>query len=887
MKTRKISAEIFKFVALVFFAVASLTVYSSPMVGDEPGNDWNGNALMHYEKPDSLSKVVDNDSAACHGVGYAHLDPCWRWSINEGINKMRNTSELQLKNMEKYPHYTFSFDVPQLYEWMEDYEPQIFTQISKMVENGRWEPFGGDWGDPLTDLVEGEGFVRQWLIGKRYFKDKLGFEVKVGANLDNYSSWPGGNLPQIAKKCGIEYYSFVRGLTNPVDTDGKFFWWKGNDGTKLFSHDSDGWFNSYSGGDTCSSTVPSLKYYGAGDGGGGPNERQAENGGGTNASSRLIDFFEDAKKRGVPEETDLVAGGYGLSSNGVQGTGLLSHRPYLKWYNRKIICSLTEMEKFSSLAFNLGINFPPHQINAQVGTQMEGDVSYMGASKDGSSGRFNYPQDRINETLKTYLLWQHHDNLPGNFTWEDGVSISHNEYRHIYGTYNNIMKRAFRTIGTQVNTTGDGTSVLVFNSLSWPRTGVKEIPFSEFGNPSDVEVKDADGNIVPSQVVNSDGNKKLVFLAKEVPATGYEEYKVISVDEPAESFSTKLDVDSSNKIIENQYYRVELDKTTGAFKRVYDKVNEREVISNSGKGNYLGHSENHGWPYGREFDEWGEDYEAADNIEVIESGPVRAKVRVTYGPIHQDVIMYPGIKRIDSYTWSDNYKSGGGPAYLRVKYALNISNGKYTTEGPYGYTESPDEQTGLEKPTLRWQDLSNDEYGVSILNDSKYGGDRDSNKVKLSLINYPEFDHQEMRYSLYPHSGDWREGGTVRASRELNNPLEARVVENTHPGELPKNYSFLKAGPENIVVSVVKKHEDSDDLIVRLYETNGKETTANLDFGTSLVKAWEEDMMEWNKISPELTIFDNSTLKIDIEPYEIKTLRVRPETIISGKQAED
>ncbi|PIU68231.1 MAG: hypothetical protein COS84_01425, partial [Armatimonadetes bacterium CG07_land_8_20_14_0_80_40_9] len=338
--------------------------------------------------------------SACHGVGYAHLDVSWRWSINEGINKMKNTCKIQLENMERHPDYKFSIDNACMYEWMELYYPDIFSQIKKRIAEGRWEPFGGLWSDPICDIPSGEEFIRQWLIGKRYFKEKFNFEVKVGANLDQYSSWPGGNLPQIAKKCGIKYYAFVRGLTK---TNGNFFWWQANDGTKLFSHDSNYWFNCPAGNCGCSNTKPALKYYGAGNGGGGPNNEQASNCGEANSCSRLIDFFEEAVKQNVPSSTNLTAEGYCLSTDGEKATGILTHRPFIKWYNRKCLCRLIEAEKFSTFSANLRFNYSPDEINA-----------YLGGCKSGELEEFNYPQDEINQALKRYLLWQHHDNLPGN-----------------------------------------------------------------------------------------------------------------------------------------------------------------------------------------------------------------------------------------------------------------------------------------------------------------------------------------------------------------------------------------------------------------------------------------------------------------------------------------
>lgn len=791
---------------------------------------------------------------ACHGVGYAHLDVSWRWSINEGINKMKNTCKIQLENMERYPDYKFSIDNACMYEWMEVYYPDIFYQIKKRIAEGRWEPFGGGWSDPICDIPSGEEFIRQWLIGKRYFKEKFNFEVKVGANLDQYSSWPGGNLPQIAKKCGLKYYTFVRGLTK---TNGKFFWWQANDGTKLFSHDSNYWFNCPAGNCGCSNTMPALKYYGAGNGGGGPNNEQASNCGETNSCSRLIDFFEDALRQNVPSSTNLTAEGYCLSTGGDKATGILTHRPFIKWYNRKCLCKLIEAEKFSTFASNLRFNYPQEEINA-----------YLGGCKSGELEEFNYPQDEINQALKRYLLWQHHDNLPGNFTW-DGVNIAHNDYQIVYNTFENVLARALLSIASHINTEGCGIPVLVFNSLSWPRTGVVEVNSEQIGNPKDVDVIDSDGRIVPHQV-SFDGKKKIAFLAEGIPATGYRLYRIIPNDGQSPFPSTGLKVDEKNLVIENEYYRLELDKKTGYWIRVYDKVNKREGLE--GKGNILGYSNYDGWPYGNNFDEWGIDLGDADSIEVVESGPVRAKIRVKHGVIYQDTIMQAKINRIDCFTWSDNYKQGG-PAYLRVVFSLNIPEGIYTTEGPYGVSVSPDKNTNLEKPTLSWQDLSEVDYGISLINDSKYGGDREKNSIKLSLLSHAEFDNQQMLYSLYPHKGDWREGKTVKASYEVNYPLIARIEEN-HPGELPESYSFLKATPGNIIVSVTKKHEDSDDALIRVYETNGKKVEAKLVLNGGVISAQEIDMMEWNE-SQQLSITDETTINLTLNPYEIKTLRVK------------
>lgn len=795
-------------------------------------------------------------SQNCHSIGYAHLDPSWRWSINEGINKMKNTCIRQLENLQRYPHYKFSLDNICEYEWMEKYYPEIFSRIKEKVKEGRWEPFGGMWADPLMDTVEGESIVRQYLVGKRYVKEKFDFEIKVGANLDNYSSWPDGNIPQIAKKCGIDYYVFCRGLK---ETNGKFFWWVGNDGTKIFAHDTENWYNC-DGGCNCSKTEPSLKYYGKGDGGGGPSLEEAETCSETGNCSRLIDFFEEAVKKKIPEKTFLTARGYCLSTDGDRATGVLTHRPFLKWFNRKCLVKLIEAEKFSLFASSLRFNYPE-----------EIKEKYIGGCLSGESENFNYPQQEINYALKKYLFWQHHDNLPGNFTW-DGVKIAWNDLENVYRSFENIIEGAILTISSKINTEGEGIPVLVFNSLSWERTGVVEIDLEKIENFEKIEVRDYTGKIIPYQIVcDRDRSKKLVFLAENVPATGYKLYRIV----PAAGenvFKTGIFVDEKNLVFENEYFILQIDKNTGFWKRVYDKKNKREVLK--GPGNVLGYSNSDKWPYGNNFDEWGTDYEKTEKIEIVEKGPVRVKIRSKYGPVYQDTILYFRLPRIDCFVHSENYKKENGPAYLRVVFPLNIPSGTYTTEAPYGVSVSPDRETTLEKPALSWQDLSDREYGVSLINDSKYGGDRDGEKIKLSLISHPEFEKQNMLYSLYPHKGGWKEGNTPRVSYEVNYPLIGKIVEN-HSGVLPPSYSFLKAEPENIIVSVVKKHEDTKDAILRIYETTGKNTDAKIIFGEEVLEAFETDMIEWEKVSENLSISQGKILNLKFSPYEIKTLRIK------------
>ena len=286
------------------------------------------------------------------------------------------------------------------------------------------------------------------------------------------------------------------------------------------------------------------------------------------------------------------------------------------------------------------------------------------------------------------------------------------------------------------------------------------------------------------------------------------------------------------------------------------------------------------WELGLKNESW-KIGESGSEVSVVESGPVRAVLRVRSpfrsSTFTQDIVLYRRVPRVDlrmALDWQERN------VMVKSAFPFDLKSGQAEFEIPYGTITRPSD--GTEVPALRWVDVSDDsgEFGVSLVNDSKYGFDVKENTLRLSVIHGatapdPEADRgrHEFSYSLVPHKGTWREALAWRRGYELNNPLIARAPM-VHPGTLPGTIGFISVGPENVVLTAVKKEMGyaRTGLIFRFYEILGRTTETKIELPWA-ADAWETDLIERpvKKIGG-----DGKTLVFSLGPYEIKTLRILP-----------
>ena len=816
-------------------------------------------------------------------VGNSHIDMAWLWPWTETVEVVRNTFQSVLDLMREYPDFRFTMSSAQTYSWMEEKYPDMFREIEQRIKEGRWEVIGGMWVEPDLNMPDGESLVRQILVGKRYFQSRFGVDVKIGWNPDSFGyNW---QLPQIYKKSGMNYFVTQKLLWAHEFTafPYKLFWWESPDGSRLltyFPHDYAGGIDAESLGKDFSIWAPSIygtsankpeimHLYGVGDHGGGPTRQMLDNGVRLMAPNVVFPklvfssakaFFDELAPQlpgmNVPVWKDELYFQY--------HRGVMTTQAETKRRIRRAEENILKAELFSSVAM-----LEQHP----------------------------YPQEEFEQAWKRLLFDHFHDIMPGS-----GIAVNYLDAKRnledVDRMSDAITSGALKEISDRIDTQGLGVPVVIFNSLSWRRNEVIEIEAQLPAPAKFVEVVDSSGKPVASQLLSNDRathRVRLLVLA-DTPPVGYKTYFVRSAAKAAVA-NSKLK--ASGNSLENEFVRLTVDAQSGCMTSLFDKRSKTEALAAAETdtggpkdrvcGNLLqtfGDKPQRwdAWNIDADFEKQHWDLDKADEVKLIESGPLRAVLRVKNhfqnSSFVRDITLYDGATRVDVRTEADWHEKH---ILLKVAFPLSAHNDKATFEIPYGSIgrpttrNTPAEQAEFEVPAMRWADLSDQSHGFSLLNDCKYGYDAKGNVLRLSLLRSPEWPdphadegRHEFTYSLYPHGGSWREAQTVRRGYELNFRMATLQAEK-HEGALPAEHSFLKLPDGNVVLTAIKKAEDSDSLVVRFYEWAGKETNVRVELPPGAKSASDADLME----RPEAQVpIENSVAVVHTKPYEIKTIKV-------------
>jgi alpha-mannosidase len=802
-----------------------------------------------------------------HLVGHAHIDLSWLWRWEETVNDVAvQTFKGTLAQMAKMPGLTFAQSQAAVYEAMERSYPALFEEIRAKVREGTWFPVGGMWAEPDLNMPDGEALARQLLYGKRYFLDKFGVDVTVGWNPDAFGhNW---QLPQILRKAGIRSYVFERCAPDKTP----FFWWEGKDGSRLLAHVPQGWYlvNLKNGlsdvlKDAAGQTPVKdfLILYGEGDHGGGPRDSDVaaikkyrdDPGQPKMAFSDPAGYFRKVEASGV--DFPVVRKELNFAFPACYTTQAATK----KW-NRTAEGLLLQAERFSALAVAMGY-------------------------------RDYYPERDIDEAWKTVLRNQFHDILDGS-----SIGPVYDEtsrfYREALGRGERALDFSLETIVNAADTEGPGSALAVFNPLFWPRTEPVEAEIVLAQGAVGVTVLTPDEKPVPVQTLESriDGDRtrfRVAFLATDVPSFGYRIYRAMPEPtgaRPAGSENLRSPLSVSASAMENEFLRIALDPKTGWVRSLYDKRSDREVFS--GPANVLQAIADEpesmsAWELGLKGapEMIGT---AGATVEVVEKGPVRAVLRVKTPFRHslfvQDLILYAGCARLDVRMTADWQERN---LMIKAAFPVNAASPQAEFEIPFGSISRPAD--GTEVPALRWVDVSDaaGNGGLSLLNDCKYGFDVKGSTLRMSVVHGPTYPdpeadrgRHELRYSLIPHPGTWKDADTLRRGAEFNNALIVRTGM-SHKGVLPKEKSFLRAEPSSVVLSTLKMESGYNSRVgvIRLYEAFGRGTEARISFPWP-VRAEETDLIE--RRVPGAPSIDSkgpeNVLVIPVGAYEIKTLRV-------------
>lgn len=802
-----------------------------------------------------LEQKATTDVKTLHMIGNAHLDPVWLWQWQEGFQETKATFRSALDRMKEYDDFIFTNSSAANYEWIENNEPEMFEEIKQRIKEGRWEIVGGWWVQPDCNIPSGESFVRQGLYGQHYFKEKFGVTAKVGYNVDSFGHH--GMLPQILKKSGMDYYIFMRPSPQEKGLPGRLFWWESDDGSRVLTFRIP--FEYCTWGKDLDKhvrrTAAELKapfndlmcFYGVGNHGGGPTKENIESIYKLNEDPnfpKLVfntpnKFFEHILEKNLP---------FPIVHDDLQhhASGCYSVHSGIKKWNRSAENLLVKAEKFSVFA------------NWLTGQR--------------------YPEN-YNTAWKNILFNQFHDILAGT-----SLEEAYEDARFMYGEAMSIgskgLNYAVQSMSWRIDIEEeqDMKPIVVFNPHSWESQVNVEL---EVGGLRDNHILvNSEGHQVPMQTVQSHatagGRFRVSFIA-HLPSMGYEVYKLVRRDE-AKTYQV---VKAEDHILENDVYRVELDPVTGFVVRLYDKEKQLELLDGPAARPVVINDNSDTWSHNvLQYKEVAGEFKAK-SVKCVEKGPVKSVIRVIseYGKstLVQDFTMYQELGQIDVHVtlnWQEQFKM------LKLKFPVDLVFRKATYEIPYGHIVR--ECNGEEEPGQNWIDISGTHpatgelYGLSLLNDGKYSFDIHNKEMSLTVLRSPIYAHhdpkvpeenghysfidqgiQTFTYSMLPHKGNWETAHTVKAAAELNQK-PVSIIETYHKGTLPQKDSFVKVNVENVIISVAKKAEDSEDLILRAYETTNNTTTARIE------------LPKWHR-----------TIETEFKPSEIKTFRVPKDQALS------
>ena len=791
-------------------------------------------------------------------VGHAHIDVGWLWPVAQSRKKVGRTFSTALALMERYPDYHFFQSQPVLYQFTKEDYPTIYEGIKQRVAEGRWEPNGATWVEMDTNVPCGESLVRQFLYGKRFFQREFGYDSRALWLPDVFGySWA---LPQIMKKSGVDYFMTTKISWNeyneiPFDV----FNWRGVDGsevlTQFITTVSGSWFYTYNGllesAEVRSAwdnfkgkdrTDEVMLSFGYGDGGGGPTQDMLENAARLKEMpdfprarmGRIDDFFERLSQNGKTQHV------WNSELYFEYHRGTYTTQARTKAGNRLSERALMDAEWLASLAWLQG---------------------------------WDYPADEIVACWEMLLTNQFHDILPGS-SIAMVYEVAEAEYAQIIARMRAVQQAAMEYLLTQAEIPASG--IAVFNSLSWDRDDVLALP-----RTSD-SLQD-NGAACPMQdVVDLDGQEQTLVYVREVPSKGI---KLLRQADAKPEVADTLQV--SERALENRFFRICLDEA-GQIVGIYDKRALREVLPKGGVANQLQIFEDRplahdAWDINIYYVEKPETIEDLTTISVIEKGPVRGAVEVVrqFGrsTLRQRICIYADLPRIEFQTevdWQERQR------LLKVAFPYDLHANEASYEIQFGAIQRPTHWSSswdwakFEVCAQRWADVSEGDYGVSLLNDCKYGHDIKDGVARLTLLRSPmtpdskaDLGRHTFTYALYPHLGDWAEGGTPRAAAQLNQPLLAMPAQPHEGGALTP--SLVQVSREDVVVDTLKKAEDRDELIVRLYENANRRGPVTLTFARPLASASLLDLLE--NVETPLDV-QGDHLTVQIKPYEILSLGV-------------
>lgn len=872
-----------------------------------------------------------------HCCGHAHIDMNWMWPWQETISVTHDTFATVDRLMDEFPDFQFSQSQASTYFGMEEYCPEIFEMIKKRIAEGRWEVTASQWVEGDKNIASGEILCRHILYTKRYFQEKFGLPydtVKIDWEADTFGHCY--TLPSILNRGGVKRYYFHR--TGPHKW--LFWWKSPDGSKVLAFRDKLGYNGQIEASVLGTWLVDYVKetglknwmfLYGVGDHGGGPTRRDLMN-------AIEIDkwpIFPNVKLSTTDNYFSAVEGENTDNLFVVDDElnyvfeGCYTSQSNIKLANRVSENIIPEVEAISLVAgAATGFPYPSDDIKKSWRMAMFNQFHDI-LPGSGVHETYLYAQGLFQEILastgaiRTRALRRLAGSI--NTSAASGVPAPKGSLGETIGDglgagagdpgiAGGVSARNAGAVAAE--------PVVIFNQLGFPRSKVvcakvwnKEFP----GNL--VSVRNDKGELTSGQVMETGhywGHRftTVAFPAKDVPAVGYSTYTIDRAVTPVPAEGVKI---VSPGVMENEYLRVEVDGPSGAIKHLIDKATGYDYVP---AGKLMGVLEYcieipHGmtsWDIGQiksvdvlDYDGWWIDKPQVYSLHqdggigfgpwghgtIANKGPHRASMR--FGRKLEDSIIWSeigldaGSKMVDFRVfveWREIGTHTRGIPMLRIAFPTNITDTEGTYSIPFGSIKRP--SNGQEVPSLKWADLSGKKVdgsgtcGITVLNSNKYGHNADGDTMRVTLIRssydpdtLPELGKHDIHFAVIPHEGGCNVTEAHKEGDAFNLAMNV-VSTDVHEGPLASTDSYAESLTNNVIISSIKKAEDSDGLVIRVFETEGKKTTAKIKLGR-LIKsdaaATEVDLVE-QPIDGSTASVKGDTLTVKLPAHGITTVKI-------------
>lgn len=849
---------------------AAVLLAAAQVPEDLAGFDDSALARMENELALLAGKAAQH---TVHVIGHSHIDMNWLWTWGDTDNVIYRDFKSVVALMDDYPELTFTHSQPATYENIRHKAPELFARVVELIKQGRWEPATLTWVEGDTNMASGEAMARHLLESVHFSRQYLGADPSTFLAPDTFGH--AGNLPQLAASAGAVRYYHHR--CNPGQADlWPAYWWEGQDGSRLLAISTPSYNGDIRARDLVETALrshkhgqsDSLHFHGIGDHGGGP-------------ARQNLDALRRFQRRPLLP---------------VAGCSTLAR------YTQKIL------DAGAALPVRRGESSTIFEGCYTTHADIKRDNRYgenMLCTADTLAALAGVSSDALQPAWRTLLFNQFHDILDGSGIHETYEKVAV-DFSEISAAASSVTEAALRVLQNSL----PASSVAVTNPLGWEREDWVTVP--EKTGMGEVSLVGSHGHRTTGQYTP----EGLGFVAR-VPAFGTVSYQVEDSHTDGDAFlaaelafaptdNRQYNLLSDNQSeppyfkIETPFFRVYLRRDSGILVSFYDKRTGRELVgfgmrrgsdyADTARAdlalNVLQLEEEHPHPMSAwHLDEVHTTHSLlrGATTELVEAGRARlvfsVQRQLRSSTIRQFITFYRDLARVDFRTqvdWQELGSPEAGVPNLKVAFTAHLPECQAWFETPFAAVQRPCD--GQEVPALRWADVGGAEYGIAVLNDSKYAYDALGTCLRLTLVrsgydpdSISDVGQHDIRYSLYAHPGDWRSAGVVRQAAGFNQPLLARVAPTGQPA--PRNRWLPEiSGSPAVIPACLKLPYDGAGRVLRLYESSGQTMEVDLSGFPKGSRVWEMTVTE-DKLAESPIL--NGRVHLSFRPWQVRTLLVK------------